>query len=423
MRVDRGWAMATIHTGPAVDDRSPELDVIRGFALFGVMLINLYGHSEFALPGEVLSGLATAPIDRPLGWVFDVFMSGKAQALFSMLFGFGFAMFLSRAEARGADGMRLYLRRLTILLVIGFAHALAVFFGDILHIYALAAFVLILFRRAPDRLLLICGLAFSLLAGLAMILHLAWAEAATGATPALTAALEAGNARRWVAFMAGDYRAYVAELVRGLGAEWFLSVFAWSYIGTVLGRFLVGYWLFRKDWLLRPADHAAGFRRWTPRLIVGGLALSLADVAIGASGFEPGVLARVGLEILHRAGQLTLALGYGAGLVVLMQGVRGPRLLSGLGDVGRMALTNYLMQSLVYLFVFYGFGLGLMRYGGALTCLAITVGTFALQIAFSRWWLARFRFGPLEWLWRSATYGQWQRFRAPRVPGPAPTAS
>lgn len=415
--------MTAMTIGPTVDDRSPELDVIRGFALFGVMLINLYGHAEFAIPESVLAGLATAPVDRPLGWILGVFMEGKAQALFSMLFGFGFAMFLSRAEARGADGMKLYLRRLAILLVIGFVHAVAVFFGDILHIYALTAFILILFRRAPDRLLLAGGLALSLLAGLVMTLHLAWAEAATGATPALVAAFEAGLERRWVAFMAGDYPAYVVELFRGMGAEWFLSVFAWSYIGTVLGRFLMGYWLFRKGWLLRPADHAAGFRRWAPRLLVAGLALSLTDVAIGASGFEPGVAAQVALEILHRAGQLTLALGYGAGLVVLMQGGRARRLLSGLGDVGRMALTNYLMQSLVYLFVFYGFGLGLMRYGGALTCLGIAVVTFALQIAFSRWWLARFRFGPLEWLWRSATYGQWQRLRSTPAPVAEPAAS
>lgn len=410
--------MATTYAGPVVDDRSPELDVIRGFALFGVMLINLYSHAEFAIPAEVLAGLATAPVDQPLGWVFDVLMSGKAQALFSMLFGFGFAMFLSRAEARGADGMKLYLRRLTILLAIGFAHVVAVFWGDILHIYALAAFILILFRRAPDRLLLVCGLALSLLAGLVVTLHLAWVEAATGATPALTVALDAGLERRWIVFMAGDYPAYVAELFRSLGAEWFLSVFAWSYIATVLGRFLMGYWLFRKGWLMQPAALAAGFRRWAPRLLVTGLALSLADVVIGASGVEPGVAGQVGLEILHRAGQLVLALGYGAGLVVLMQGERARRLLAGLGDVGRMALTNYLTQSLVYLFVFYGFGLGLMRYGGALACLGIAVVTFALQIALSRWWLARFRFGPAEWLWRSATYGQWQSFR--RTPDLAP---
>ncbi len=411
--------MTATTMGPVVDDRSPELDVIRGFALFGVMLINLYGHAEWAIPESVLNGLATAPIDRPLGWVMDVLMAGKAQALFSMLFGFGFAMFLSRAEARGADGMRLYLRRLLILLVLGFVHAVAIFWGDILLIYAMAAFVLILFRRASDRGLLVCGLALSLLAGLVMTLHLAWVEAATGATPALSVALDAGLERRWIVFLAGDYQAYVGELFRSLGAEWFLSVFAWSYIGTVLGRFLMGYWLFRKDWMMRPSAHAAGFRRWAPRLILGGLALSLVDVAIGASGVEFGVLGQVGKEILHRAGQLTLALGYGAGLVVLMQGPRARRLLSGLGDVGRMALTNYLTQSVVYLFVFYGFGLGLMQYGGALVCLGITAVTFGLQIAFSRWWLARFRFGPAEWLWRSATYGQWQRFRIARDPEPA----
>ena len=415
--------MAATTMGPVGDDRSPELDVIRGFALFGVMLINLYGHSEWALPERVLQTLTTAPIDRPLGLALDVLMAGKAQALFSMLFGFGFAMFLSRAEARGADGMKLYLRRLSILLVIGFVHAMAIFFGDILHIYALAAFILILFHRAPDRLLLACGLALSLLAGLAMTLHFVGGEATTGPAPALLAAMDAGLERRWTVFMSGDFPAYVWELVRAMGAEWFLSVAAWSYMGTVLGRFLLGAWLFRKDWVLRPSAHAAGFRRWTPWLITAGLLLSLADVAIGSFSFEPGVAVAVGLEILHRAGQLVLALGYAAGLIVLMQGAFGRRLLSGLGDVGRMALTNYLTQSIVYLFVFYGFGLGLMRYGGALVCLAIAVVTFGLQILFSRWWLARYRFGPLEWLWRWATYGHRQPLRRVRVEAEAATVA
>lgn len=397
--------------GPVGEDRTAELDVIRGFALFGVLLINLYGHPEFALPERVLAALPTAAIDGPLGLAFDVLMEGKAQALFSMLFGFGFAMFLSRAEARGADGLRLYLRRVLILLAIGLVHVTAVFFGDILHVYAITAFVLILFRRAPDRVLLWTGVALSLLASVPMLGQMLWEKAATGQTPALILAWEAGIERRWDVFLTADYPAYVSELVRAMGAEWMLSAFFWSYMGTVLGRFLVGFWLFRKGWLQRPARHAAAFRRWAPRLILGGLVLSGADVALGASGMELTGLGEVAKEVLHRAGQLTLALGYGAGLVVLMQGALGRRLLTGLGDVGRMALTNYLMQSLIYLFVFYGFGLGLMRWGGALTCLAIAVPTFALQILLSRWWLARFRFGPLEWLWRSATYGAWQPFR------------
>ena len=115
-----------------------------------------------------------------------------------------------------------------------------------------------------------------------------------------------------------------------------------------------------------------------------------------------------------------LALGYGCGLVVLCQSVWWKRRLSGLGAVGQMALTNYLMQSLVYMFALNGFGLGWMRYAGAATCLGLAVAVFALQILFSRWWLARFRFGPAEWLWRWATYGHRPPLRRMEAAASAP---
>ena len=406
----------------AAGERLGELDVIRGFALFGVLLINLYGHNEFALPGARLEALSTAPVDGPLGFLFEWLVAGKAQALFSMLFGFGFAMFLERADARGADGVRLYLRRLTVLTVIGAVHVLFVFFGDILHAYALMGFVLALTRRLPSRLLLGAGVALCLFAFVPMTLHLAWQAAVTGEAPPLVQAWEAGMARRYDVFLGSDPVAYVRELFRAMGDEWLLSVFAWSYYAMVLGRFLVGLWLFRQGWMQRAGDHLAGFRRWAPRLLLLGLALAFADAATGALDPELAPAGEAAANALHGAAQLTLALGYGATLVVLMQRERWRRILSGLGDVGRMALTNYLAQSLVYLFVFYGFGLGLMRYGGALVCLLIAAPAFALQIGFSRWWLARYRFGPAEWLWRSATYGRWQPFRRETVVTAAPAA-
>jgi uncharacterized protein len=406
----------------AVTDRIGQLDIIRGFALFGVLLMNLYGHNEFALPAAQLEDLATAPVDQPLGALFGWLVDGKAQALFSMLFGFGFAMFLERAEARGANGVRLYLRRLTILAVIGFAHMWLIFFGDILNAYALTGFLLILVRRWPNWALLSAGIILSLFSSVAMGGYLAWVEASTGATPPLVAAWEAGMERRFDIFLGNDAVAYVGELFRSSGDEWFLSPFAWSYFSTVLGRFLIGFWLFRQGWLRRPADHAEGFRRWGPVLLSVGLAVALADAGLGALDLDLNTAGEIAAELLHKSAQLLLATGYGAALIMLLQKEVWRRVLSGLGAVGRMALTNYLMQSLVYLFVFYGFGLGLMRYGGAVTCLLIAVPAFVLQIVFSRWWLARFRFGPAEWLWRSATYGQWQRFRAPRVPEPTASA-
>lgn len=406
----------------AAAERLTELDVIRGFALFGVLLINLYGHNEFALPEARLEALPTAPIDGALGFLFDWLVAGKAQALFSMLFGFGFAIFLERADARGADGVRLYLRRLTVLLVIGLVHVLFVFFGDILHAYALMGFVLALTRRLPSRLLLGAGAALCLFAFVPMTLHLAWQAAATGEAPPLAQAMEAGMARRYDVFLGADPVAYVRELFRAMGDEWLLSVFAWSYFAMVLGRFLLGAWLFRQGWMQRAGDHLAGFRRWAPRLLLLGLALAFADALTGWLDPELAPAGEAAADALQGAAQLTLALGYGATLVVLLQGERWRRALSGLGEVGRMALTNYLVQSLIYLFVFYGFGLGLMRQGGALVCLLIAVPAFALQIVFSRWWLARYRFGPAEWLWRSATYGRWQPFRREAVVTAAPVA-
>ena len=126
-------------------------------------------------------------------------------------------------------------------------------------------------------------------------------------------------------------------------------------------------------------------------------------------------------HLVRSTSQLVLALGYGAGLVVLCQSDAWKRRLSGFGAVGQMALTNYLAQSLVYMFGLYGFGLGLLPYAGGTFCMLVAFAFFALQIVFSRWWLARYRFGPAEWLWRSLTYGVRQPMQArPRaIPLPA----
>jgi uncharacterized protein len=391
----------------AAGERIQALDVIRGFALFGVLLMNLYGHPEFALPEAVVAALPTARIDAPLGFLFDWLVDGKAQALFSMLFGFGFALFLERAEARGASGTRLYLRRLLVLAVIGFLHAALIWYGDILHAYALTGFCLILVRRWPPRALLVGGLLLSLFATFPILIL--WAvQAADGSTPPVLAAFEAGLARRYPVFLDNDPVAYVRELIRGMGPEWMGGPFAWSYFATVLGRFLIGYWIFRTGWLSRPGAITG---RLATALLAIGLTTALADAALKSWGPEWGLAGDLVEELLHRAGQLTLALGYGAVLFLLVRRPGGWSASASLAAVGRMALTNYLMQSLVYLFVFYGFGLGLLRYGGALVCLLVAVPAFAAQIVFSRWWLARFRFGPAEWLWRSATYGRWQPMR------------
>ena len=402
--------MTDVAVPVSAQDRIGEVDIIRGFALFGVLWMNLVFHAEVMIPAKIIDALPTAAIDPWIGLFGSWVAEGKAQCLFSLLFGFGFAILSDRAEARGANARGLYLRRILILLVVGFAHLFLIWMGDILHAYALMGLVLMLTRRWPGKLLLGLGL---ILALGSMATAILWLVTTTppGEAPAMFALQEAGLERRWLLFQTHDYPAFVRELVTAVGPEFYFTVFGPAFLGTILGRFMIGSWVYRQGWMQDTARHAALFRKAAPWLLLVGLALAAVGPAIGLMELRLPRWARPLMALTNEAGQLTLALGYAAGIVVLCQTALWRKLLSGLGSVGQMALTNYLTQSLVYFFVLYGFGLGWMKYAGPTFCLALALGVFALQIVFSRWWLARYRFGPAEWLWRSATYGRRQPMR------------
>jgi len=403
-------------------DRIGELDIIRGLALFGVLWMNMFGYFEYIVSDERVVHLFGETLDRYVGLLGTWLVHGKAQALFSLLFGFGFAVLSDRAEARGANAGAIYLRRVLILLAVGVAHLLLIFAGDILHAYALMGLVLMMTRRWPSKLLLVPGLILAIAAGAAATL---WFVATTpaGEAPAVFALLEAGMTRRWDVMLGQDYAAFVRESLTMAGPEFYYSPLGYSLLGTILGRFLLGAWIYRQGWLQDTARYAAGFRRALPWLLTFGLGMAAAGPLFEVLDLAARGPVGLGLELVTGASQLVLALGYGCGIVVLCRSDAGRSRLSGLGAVGQMALTNYLTHSLVYLFVLNGFGLGLLTYAGPTVLALLAVGVFALQIVFSRWWLARFRFGPLEWLWRSATYGRWQPFRATRVAEPTPAAS
>ena len=390
----------------AGQERISELDVIRGFALFGVVWMNIFGMGAQVVPPDVLKALPTAEIDAVVSNLSRWFMLGKAQALFSMLFGFGFAIFYERAAARGADATRLYARRLAILFVLGLFNWWFLFFGDILHMYALMGFVLLLTRRWPSWLLVTLGVALCLFT-LPFELGV---QSLYGGTPPWDAQFARAQEVRWEVLRGSDLPAFVAANIRTVWWEFYAQPLGVGVLGLILGRFLVGSWIHRCGWLQDPGAHVAGFRRWAPILLVSGLALAGVRPILRFVGPLEGPL-EVATRPLADAGMLVLALGYAATLVVICQTTRGRQLLSGLGAVGRMALTNYLMQSLLYVLLLFGFGLGLLPYIGATNALGLAVLIFALQIPFSRWWLARYRFGPMEWLWRSGTYGRWQPMR------------
>jgi len=404
--------------GPVdAEGRIGELDVIRGFALFGVLWMNLVENAGFLYPESAAIMIAPKPVETAVGMLGGWLMAGKAQALFSMLFGFGFALFLSRADAAGRDGGRLYLRRVGFLLALGFAHALLLWTGDILNAYAMMGLLLIVARRWPGWVLLSVGIVLSL--STTIVDRLIWEHwiGAPGAPMPYFALMEPGAIRRMPVFLGHDYLAFVRELWRATTEELYFTTTSFAYLGWIFGRFLIGAWLFRQGWVQDSARHAAGFRRWAAILLVTGLALAGVGPASALLGFHPtGEGPRIAMTLAGRSAQLVLALGYAAEIVVLCRSAWWQRRLLGLAAAGRMALTNYITQSLMFFFVLYGFGAGLLLHTTPVFSLLLAVAFYAAQIAFSRWWLARYRFGPVEWVWRSWTYGARQPMRRAILP-------
>ncbi|WP_407351076.1 DUF418 domain-containing protein [Luteimonas sp. R10] len=389
-------------------DRIGLLDALRAFALLGIFLVNI---EWFTRPWQefgngVASGLAG--IDHAAAWGVHVFVAGKFWILFSLLFGIGFAVMMARAEKAGRPFRALYLRRTAALLVIGIAHALLLWAGDILHTYALAALLLLALRDLRPRTQLVLGL--SIYYGLCLLALLGAAVA--GLVPG---AAEEGAARAFSAdpgATAEAARAYAeggfarvsgqraADFARFLLNDFFV-------VPMALGVFLVGSWLLRSGRIGDVAAQRPFFRRLAGFGLPLGLGLSLWAASIGVGLDAAGNDARWLLaNALMSLGALPLALGYLALVALAWSTDAGARALGLLAPAGRMALSHYLLQSLVGSLVFYGYGLALWGRIGHAGLLLLAAVVFALQVATSRWWLARFRFGPVEWLWRWATYGR-----------------
>ncbi|WP_238346046.1 DUF418 domain-containing protein [Luteimonas saliphila] len=387
--------------------RIQALDVVRGFALLGIFLMNI---EWFTRPIQQMgSGIdpAATGADHAAAWLVYVFVQGKFWVLFSLLFGMGFAVMSTRG-GHGPRFRRVYARRCAALLGFGLLHAILLWSGDILHAYAIAGVLLLAFGEIDNRVRLWLGA--GLYAGIALLVVLAGL---------LLSALPA-DARAGFAEMADEMDATAAAAARVFaeGGYWQATAQRASDFATVsaqgllmmlplaLAVFLIGAWLVRAGRM----DDVRAQRGWFARLALwmlplGGVFVAL-SLAIGTrfDGMReagPMMLAN-GLMLL---GSLPLALGY---LALLVLGLGTPvlsRPLSWLAPAGRMALTHYLLQSLVASTLFYGYGFGLWGQVGRAGQVLMVLAMFALQVAASHWWLARFRFGPMEWLWRWIGYG------------------
>jgi uncharacterized protein len=388
-----------------------EVDMVRGFALFGVLLVNMYGFGADSIAWNSLTDEFAFSIMR-------VFFELKMWTLFSILFGFGFALQMQSAHARGFGFLPTYLRRLTVLFALGAFHAL-LFDGDILMLYAELGLALLIIRGLSTRKLLL------LIVGLMLIFPFARFTSDQDQTAESEEILNVSEARaelelsqRADVYAVGSLVEVAADNANAIPADPFEDLYTPESGLSVLGMFLLGFIIGRSGVLRDIPGHVASIAR----MRVWGLSLGLTAMAVervlaatyGYAVFreqQAGLGVQLAGDLLFTFGAMALALGYAATIILAAQTPRGKAALMPLASVGRLALSVYLTQTLMFTTLFYGYGFGQVFRLGPATVTAWAVVIFAVQIVVCQWWLRRFRFGPVEWLWRSLTYLKWQPLR------------
>ncbi len=394
--------------GPiTAQERIAELDILRGFALFGILIVNM-AFFRFTVYSFFVRDLDpwTGRADHVVKWLIGFFAEGKFNSLFSFLFGLGLIIQLSRADARGASFVPLYIRRLLVLIVLGLMHAYLIWLGDVLLFYGVLGFVLLLFRRRSNKVLF-AGAAVFLLLPIAM-------EAGRLARAGKPEPMPDFRKIHQVALQAYSQGSYmdVAQVRASEVNFFYFSPFALTFSCDLMVTLLLGLYVGRRGVFQDIPSHLPWVRKVMWRALALGLVFNAGKVIFGefSNPLAPS-LANVGTAVCHTLGRPTLFSFYAAGLLVLTQQGNWKRRLAPLGFIGRMPLTNYLMQSVICTLLFNGYGFGLFAKVGWAGGLALTVLIFLAQIPLSQWWMGEFRFGPMEWLWRTITYGKVQPMR------------
>ena len=388
--------------------------MLRGFAVLGILIVNIQGFARVAsafmnpTSGRVLEGA-----DLWTWAAIYLFADTKFISIFSLLFGAGIAMMSERMAQRGVSGASLHYRRNSWLLVFGLVHAYLIWHGDILVTYALCGFLLYPLRNLePRKLLWIGGCAIAVVIPLWSVAGFSiptWPEADRVAAMAEWVPPQDALDAEIAAFRGGwtgqvQARAPIALALQTTGL---VGMLLWRAGGMML----VGMALYRLG-VVTAARSAAFYRRMVIVGLAAGLPLAAAGTAHKIHVDFAWDRAMLQGGLFNYVGSIGVFLGYLGLVMLIVKGGRLPRLQKRLAAAGRMALTNYITQSLICSLIFYGHGLGLFERVGGPGQVAIVAGIWALQLAWSPWWLARYRFGPLEWLWRSLTYGKRQPMKA-----------
>lgn len=384
------------------------LDALRGLALFGICLANFPEFSLYSfLNNEAIAAMPTAGIDSIVRYLQYIFIDGKFYTLFSLLFGIGFSIIISNAMQKQVNGFSIFYRRMTMLFLIGFVHLMFIWSGDILMLYALLGLLLPMFRNVSNRGLLTASAIFLLLpVGIDSFIM------TTGFDPSAAVV----RAQQYYCAQYGITDENFAYWLRD--ADNYTDVFKFLIQGAfvrmqefidgnrafkVMGLFLLGFYIGRNHFYAQLEE-----KKRLLKLVVawgGGFGLP-ASLLYAWSAMNGHPLGLAGHTFLYTISIYPMGMAYVAGFSLCYLRKGEWRIFRWLAAPGRMALTNYIGQSVWGMLIFYGIGFGIGADMGLIYVLLIATGVYMVEVMFSLIWLHYFRYGPLEWIWRMFTYGK-----------------
>ena len=387
------------------------VDALRGFALLGIIIAHfIYWYSGAGFPPQVYQLYSDAG-SQAAAIINGIFIFGKFFTFFSFLFGLSFYLQMQSLQKKEDSFVYRYAWRLVILGIIGLIHH-ALWRGDILSIYVPLGFVLLFIRKISNRLLLFLALLLVLNVPARIMDVLQFLSQKTGPVNSSTP-MDTEAQRYYDIAKSGSFVEMIKDNWRALYSKFFFQVQS-GRIYITLGFFMLGMYAGRKRWFEKLEEIKPFAKRLCKRS--GFITLGIMVVAVGLfvinqalkMGWETNPVMIFIYSFLIDIANAAMTIFYITGLTLLMFRVRWQKWLLPLSFVGKMALTSYVSQTLFGLLLFYHFGLGLFLKTSPAINILIGIAVYLIQVLFARWWLSRYNYGPVEWLWRSLTFMRWQ---------------
>jgi uncharacterized protein len=374
------------------NDRVVVVDIIRGFALAGVLIANFTGYNYENLPSSVFNAISS-PLDKALTNFNAVFFEWKFYTMFSILFGYGFGLILTSLEKKNINPNAFFIRRMFWLFIFGVVHTLF-WWADVLHIYAISGVFLLGLRKFSTRTILICSLLFMFIV-----------------PPFISFLFRNEHSYFTEENMKQLYNQYVnGNIIDVFKANINLYYKAFILTGDdlheiigVLGRILFGYFLVRT----RLFDSIENKIKHFKKVLLITAPLMIAYFIIRWLSLRGTISTRqIYWEPLMKLGILSTSCFYAGVLVILFRRFGRTKFFIALQSLGKMTLTNYLLVSAILIILLYGIGFGRLGIFSMHTIWICAFVWLMIEIVFSTLWLRRFRFGPVEWIWRQLTYNK-----------------